>query len=91
MANTYTHTEANIGPRHDNAQPGKLYGKPLSPRETEVMSHVARGLEDKEIARILGVTYTVIKLHTWHARQKLGLRNRVEMALHFHGIKVEYA
>ncbi|MDR3411573.1 MAG: LuxR family transcriptional regulator [Formivibrio sp.] len=53
---------------------------PLSPRETEVVRWVAQGSSDKEIARTLGVAFTTVRTHITSAMNKLGCRNRTQLA-----------
>lgn len=57
----------------------------LTPREHDVVERIARGLEIKEIARELGIGYQTVKMHIARARSKLGLRNRLEIAIVMHG------
>ena len=51
----------------------------LTPREREVMSHVAAGELNKEIAANLGTVVQTIKVHRRRMMQKLGLRSTVEL------------
>jgi LuxR family maltose regulon positive regulatory protein len=50
----------------------------LSDRERTVLSEVAKGLTDKEIARELGLTPNTVKFHLKNVFRKLGVRNRTE-------------
>jgi DNA-binding NarL/FixJ family response regulator len=53
----------------------------LSPREREIAQWVAAGARNKEIAWGLGISEGTVKLHLFHAYQKLRVGNRVELAL----------
>ena len=50
----------------------------LSERELEVLTHIARGLSNVEIAQALFVTEATIKTHVTHILAKLRLRDRVQ-------------
>lgn len=50
----------------------------LTPRELEVLSLVADGLSNKEIARRLGISEHTVKFHVNTIMSKLGARSRTE-------------
>jgi DNA-binding NarL/FixJ family response regulator len=50
----------------------------LSERELEVLTHIAQGLSNGEIAQALFVTEATIKTHVTHILTKLTLRDRVQ-------------
>lgn len=50
----------------------------LSPREYEVLSHVAAGLPNKAIARMLGITDHTVKFHVSSVLTKLNAASRTE-------------
>ena len=53
----------------------------LTPRELEILEHVARGLSNKMIANALDITDGTVKLHVKGILRKLGMRSRVEAAV----------
>jgi DNA-binding NarL/FixJ family response regulator len=48
----------------------------LTPREVEVLGHVARGMANKEIAEQLGTAAGTIKMHIQNILEKLGASDR---------------
>ncbi|MFF7247579.1 response regulator [Embleya sp. NPDC008237] len=54
--------------------------QPLSARETEVIRAIARGRTNREIAAALFITLSTVKSHLATIQNKLGVRNRVEIA-----------
>jgi DNA-binding NarL/FixJ family response regulator len=54
---------------------------PLTAREEEVMVTVARGLTNAEIASELHISLSTVKTHLASLTNKLGARNRVEIAM----------
>jgi DNA-binding NarL/FixJ family response regulator len=59
-----------------------LYGTRIpSPRQQQVIELVAQGLENSEVAAAIGTTEYVVKNHLRIIFDKLGLWNRVEVAL----------
>jgi two-component system, NarL family, response regulator len=50
----------------------------LTAREVEVLRFVAKGLRNKEIARVIGRTEGTVKIHLKHVMQKLGVDDRTE-------------
>lgn len=53
----------------------------LSPREREILVHLARGASNKEIARALAVAESTVKIHVQHILRKLNLASRVQAAV----------
>ena len=54
----------------------------LTSRETEIVQHVASGLRNAEIAQRLAITEATVKAHLNNIFDKLGLRDRVELAIY---------
>ncbi len=54
---------------------------PLSEREEEVLALIARGRTNAEIASELFISLSTVKSHVASLMTKLGLRNRVEIAM----------
>jgi len=54
----------------------------LTPRETEVLRHVSRGLANKQIGHALGITEKTVKTHVTNILSKLGVLSRTEAALY---------
>jgi len=55
--------------------------EPLTEREEEVLLTVARGLANSEIAAELHISLSTVKTHLSSLMAKLGVRNRVELAI----------
>jgi DNA-binding NarL/FixJ family response regulator len=70
-------TFAGTGGRARPAQPVD----PLTEREEEVLLTVARGRTNAEIAHELHISLSTVKTHLESLMAKLGVRNRVELAM----------
>ena len=53
----------------------------LTPREFEILCHLAEGQTNKVIGRELGITDGTVKLHVRSILKKLGVQSRVEAAV----------
>lgn len=53
----------------------------LTPRERDILTELARGASNKDIAGALGISERTVKHHMTNVLQKLHLKNRVEAAL----------
>lgn len=72
-----------LGPHADEAPaPAPDLIDSLSPRERQILDHIARGSSNKEIARALGIAETTVKIHVQHILRKLGLSSRVQAAVY---------
>jgi two-component system nitrate/nitrite response regulator NarL len=54
----------------------------LAPRERELIKCVSQGLRNREIAKQLGVTEGTVKVYLHNVFDKLGVKNRTELAIH---------
>jgi DNA-binding CsgD family transcriptional regulator len=54
----------------------------LTPREREVLTEVAAGLNNREIAEKLGVSYSTARTHVERAREKLGVATQAAAVAH---------
>jgi DNA-binding NarL/FixJ family response regulator len=67
---------------------GDRYGKRIpSEREQRVIELVAQGLKNREVANEIGTTEHVVKNYLRVIYDKLGLWNRVELALWYEARK----
>ena len=55
--------------------------KPLTPRETEILGHLARGETNRQIAAELHVSLSTVKRHLEHILPKLGVSDRTQAAV----------
>jgi DNA-binding NarL/FixJ family response regulator len=66
---------------------GKLYGEArprlsksdLTPRETEIMRHLAEGKTVRKIAGLLGLSTKTVEAHKFNLMRKLGIHNKAEL------------
>ena len=72
---------ARLLSRPASAKSAQPYLDDLSSRENEIMTNVAKGLTNKEIARVLNLSEKTIKFYMTNVMQKLHVRNRMEAAL----------
>lgn len=69
-----------LEPWFAKALPTNQADTPLSAREREVVNLVCKGLGDKEVARLLNISFTTVRTHLNHALKKLHCANRTELA-----------
>lgn len=69
---------AQSGP--DAAVALRLEGAALTPRETEVLTWLARGKTNRDIAEILGMSHRTVNKHLEHIFEKLGVETRAAAA-----------
>jgi len=61
------------------ARPAAAPPDDLTPREAEVLTHIAAGLSNTEIAAALFVSEATVKTHVNHIFAKTGLRDRAQL------------
>ena len=64
----------------------RLSGSPLTSRESEVLTLVARGASNAEIARELGLTLKTVQNHVSNVLAKLQVKDRTQAALRMRGL-----
>ncbi|MBL7886687.1 MAG: response regulator transcription factor [Flavobacterium sp.] len=57
---------------------------PLSPKETEVLAHLAEGLSYKMVADKLGLSYTTVNTHAKHIYEKLHISSLGEAIAYYY-------
>ena len=58
------------------------YIEELTEREKTILTHVAGGLMNKEIADLLAISENTVKIHLRNILEKLHLRNRIQAAVY---------
>jgi DNA-binding NarL/FixJ family response regulator len=61
--------------------PNEMFA-PLSPREMEILQHIARGQSNKEVAYALGISRQTVKNHMTSILRKLAVNDRTQAALY---------
>ena len=69
------------GARRSYSEPGSPY-HPLSDREMEVLACVVRGLSNKEIAALLGISHQTVKNHVTAILRKFGVEDRTQAVVY---------
>jgi len=75
--------------KHDVPPAGGEVERRLTPRESEVMSAVARGLTNQQTADRLEVSVHAVKFHLASIYRKLGVANRTEAAAQYLRTQIE--
>ena len=73
--------------KHFEAEQARI-GEKLTLMENEVLSRIAIGLSNKEIARELNVTDGNVKMHVRAIFEKLNVKNRTQAALEAHRLSI---
>jgi DNA-binding NarL/FixJ family response regulator len=66
------------------AGPSSRESENLSPRELEVLTHLAKGYLYKEVADMLNVSYATVHTHIEHIYAKLRVRSRAQAVAKYH-------
>jgi len=66
-------------PLNNRVYKGEPQGKPLSQREIQILSLVAHGYTNKEIANELAISVKTVETHKTNSMQKLELKSRAEI------------
>ncbi len=69
-----------VHPKTAPASTLRLVELGLTPREDEIVSYIARGLTNVEIATLLGTSYATVKNQVASILKKCGVANRTELA-----------
>jgi len=83
LVNAFQSSRADAGPPPAAAESDPIDS--LSPREREILTHIARGASNKEVARDLGIAEATVKIHVQHILRKLNLSSRVQAAVYLAG------
>ena len=59
---------------------------PLTPREEEILSLIASGSNNREIAQRLYISEKTVKNHITNLLSRLGLRDRTQAAIYYHSL-----
>ena len=54
---------------------------PLTPRESQVLTQIAHGLSNKEIAEVLAISVETVKEHVQNLLRKLAVNDRTQAAV----------
>lgn len=69
------------GARRSYSEPGTPF-HPLSEREMEVLACVVRGMSNKEIAGLLGISHQTVKNHVTAILRKFGVEDRTQAVVY---------
>jgi len=69
------------GTRRSYSEPGSPF-HPLSDREMEVLSCVVRGMSNKEIASLLGISHQTVKNHVTSILRKFSVEDRTQAVVY---------
>ena len=69
------------GATRSYSDPGEPF-HPLSKREMEVLIYLTKGMSNKEIANLLGISHQTVKNHVTSILRKLGVEDRTQAAVY---------
>jgi DNA-binding NarL/FixJ family response regulator len=69
------------GARRSYSEPGSPF-HPLSEREMEVLECVVKGMSNKEIAGLLGISHQTVKNHVTAILRKFGVEDRTQAVVY---------
>ncbi len=69
-----------LRPAGEQAAASRLASAALTPRETEVLSWIAKGKTNRDVAEILGMSPRTVNKHLEHVFEKLGVETRAAAA-----------
>ncbi len=87
LMNRLVDATARLEIKKNEAESTDSWSASLTPREQEVARAIAEGASNKEIARGLGITERTVKLHVGAVLEKLGARDRLQLALIVNGVR----
>lgn len=67
------------------ATPSDSVTESLSPRELDVLDHLAKGYSYKEVSDIMGISYSTVRTHIEHIYHKLHVQSRGQAVARFLG------
>ena len=83
LASLYRFAVARAAPPAGIGTPGV----PLTPREEEVLSWVAAGKSDRQVAALVGASVRTVQKHLANAYVKLGVENRTAAAMRLEALR----
>jgi len=87
LMNRLVDATARLEIKKNEVESRDSWAQALTPREQEVARAIAEGASNKEIARGLGITERTVKLHVGAVLEKLGVRDRLQIALIVNGVR----
>jgi DNA-binding NarL/FixJ family response regulator len=75
--------------QHFQQKPSGIETESLTKREHEILTHLAKGFQHKEIADTLSISILTVRAHIRNIYEKLHVRSRTEAVMKFLGKEVE--